>query len=68
MKTLTIVGVFGTISRHFNQALHFLATRKNQFPFERLISNTYTLNEVDTALKAMSEFKEVKPIVLPITK
>ena len=65
MKTLTIVGVFGTISRHFNQALHFLATRKNQFPFEKLLSNTYTLNEVDAALKAMSEFKEIKPIVLP---
>ena len=65
MKTLTVVGVFGTASRHFNQALQFLATRKKLFPFEKLLSNTYTLDRVGEALQAMADFKEVKPIVLP---
>ena len=64
-KALQIHGVIGALGRHFWKALQFLATRSDQFPFERLLTGTYTLDRVTDALKAMEEFKEVKPVILP---
>ncbi len=52
--------------RHFLHALTFLATRK-EIPFDLLFSNTYTLDTVSDALQAMSEMRELKPIILPQT-
>jgi L-iditol 2-dehydrogenase len=52
-------------ARHFYQAVEFIATRSKQFDFKKLISNTYTLDKLTDALKAMSEFREVKPLILP---
>ncbi|MXY59177.1 MAG: zinc-binding dehydrogenase [Chloroflexi bacterium] len=67
VKSLQVNGVIGAVGRHFYKALQFLATRSGRFPFERLISGTYTLDKVTDALQAMSEFREVKPVVLPRT-
>ena len=52
-------------ARHFYQAVEFIATRGKLFDFKKLISNTYTLDKLTDALKAMSEFREVKPLILP---
>jgi threonine dehydrogenase-like Zn-dependent dehydrogenase len=52
-------------ARHFYQAIEFLATRRKHFPFEKIISGTYTLDKTTEALKAMAEFREVKPLILP---
>ena len=65
VKALQVHGVIGAVGRHFYKALQFLATRGDRFPFERLISGTYTLDTVTDALQAMADFKEVKPVVLP---
>ena len=67
VKSLEVHGVIGAVGRHFYKALQFLATRRDRFPFERLISGAYTLDTVTDALKAMAEFREVKPVVLPKT-
>lgn len=62
------VQIFSTVmaeARHFYQAVDFIATRGRQFDFNKLISNRYTLDKLTDALKAMSEFREVKPLILP---
>ena len=62
------VQIFSTVmaeARHFYQAIEFIATRHKQFDFNKLISNTYTLDRLTEALKAMGEFREVKPLILP---
>ena len=64
-KGLQVSGVIGALGRHFWKALQFLATRSDQFPFDRLLTGTYTLDRVTDALKAMEDFKEVKPVILP---
>ena len=64
-KGLQVSGVIGAMGRHFWKALQFLATRSDRFPFERLLTGTYTLDQVTDALKAMEEFREVKPVILP---
>lgn len=62
------VQIFSTVmaeARHFYQAVDFIATRQRQYNFNKLISNTYTLDKLTEALKAMSEWREVKPLILP---
>lgn len=59
--------VFHTIRsgepRHWLQAIDFLASRKNVFPFEDMISRSYTLDEVNDALQAMASYQVVKPVI-----
>ncbi len=46
-------------------AIEFIATRRKQFDFDKLISNSCTLDRLTEALRAMAEFREVKPLILP---
>ena len=65
LRDRQIIGVGGSLGRHFYQAVTFLATRQHKFPFENLISGVYTLDGVSQALEAMADFREVKAVVLP---
>jgi len=49
--------------RHWLQAIDFLASRKNTFPFEEMITASYTLDQVNDALQAMASYKIVKPVI-----
>ena len=53
------------LDRHFHQALKFLAARGNVFPFEQMISGTYSLAGTIDAQQAMAEPREVKPVTPP---
>jgi len=50
--------------RHWLQAIDFLASRKNNYPFEEIISASYTLDRVNEALNAMASFQIVKPAIV----
>ena len=52
-------------ARHFYQAIEFLATRRDRFPFDRLFSNTFSLDRVTDALRGMANYTEIKPVILP---
>jgi threonine dehydrogenase-like Zn-dependent dehydrogenase len=45
--------------RHWLQAIDFLASRKNTFPFEEMISASYTLDQVNEAMQAMASYQVV---------
>lgn len=64
-KYLTVTSVLQAEARHFLQAVQFLSTQSKHFPFESMITGSYTLESTTEALQAMSEFREVKPVVLP---
>jgi L-iditol 2-dehydrogenase len=64
-RGVQIISTVMAEARHFYQAIEFIATRQRQFNFKNLISNTYALNGLTDALRAMSEFREVKPLILP---
>ncbi|MEA2641574.1 MAG: hypothetical protein QOF51_2968 [Chloroflexota bacterium] len=50
--------------RHWLQAIDFLASRARTFPFEEMISATYTLDQVNEAMEAMASYQVVKPVIL----
>lgn len=64
-KYVDVLGIVMAEGRHFYEAVNFLATRKKDFAFDKMITGTYALDGVTAALQAMSEFKEVKPVVVP---
>ena len=64
-KYLTITSVLQAEARHFLQAVQFLSAQSKHFPFESMITGSYSLENTTEALQAMSEFREVKPVVLP---
>jgi Zn-dependent alcohol dehydrogenase len=49
--------------RHWLQAIDFLASRKKTFPFEEMISKSYKLEEINTAMEAMANYSVVKAAI-----
>lgn len=51
--------------RHWLQAIDFLASRGKTFPFEDMISQTYSLDQINEAMQAMADYKVVKAVIDP---
>jgi threonine dehydrogenase-like Zn-dependent dehydrogenase len=49
--------------RHWLQAIDFLASRKRAFPFEEMISKSYTLDQINDAMQAMASYSVVKAAI-----
>ena len=49
--------------RHWLQAIDFLSSRKDTFPFEEMISAEYKLEQVNEALQAMARYEIVKGVI-----
>lgn len=62
-EQLTFYSVRSGEPRHWLQAIEFLASRKNTFPFEELISAAYTMEQVNDAIEAMASYQIVKPVI-----
>ena len=67
VKSLPQEMIFHTIRsaepRHWLQAIDFLASRKKSFPFEEMISASYTLDQVNDAMQAMASYQVVKAAI-----
>jgi L-iditol 2-dehydrogenase len=49
--------------RHWLQAIDFLASRRKNFPFEEMISRSYTLDQINEAMAAMASYAVVKAVI-----
>ena len=49
--------------RHWLQAIDFLASRKETFPFEDMITASYKLDQINDALQAMASYQVVKAVI-----
>lgn len=62
-QQMTFITVRSAEPRHWLQAIYFLASRKDRFPFEDMISASYTLDQVNEAMQAMAAYKVVKAVI-----
>ena len=62
---LEIIGVISAHVEHFYKAMQFLKNNSQRFSFGDMISNSYPLSEVTTALEEMEAMREVKPAIIP---
>lgn len=46
------------------KALQFLDHNRDRFRFEAMLSNRYSLEQINEAMAAMHGFREVKPVIV----
>ena len=66
-KQLRILGAFSGRAKAYWKALAFLSAHQGHVQFERMISNTFSLDDVNTAIQRMKNYEEIKPIIRPVS-
>ena len=64
-KQLRILGSLSGRAKAYWKALEFVSTHQQHFPFDRMISTHYSLDEVNVALLRMKNYEEIKPMIEP---
>ncbi|MBP1934901.1 zinc-binding dehydrogenase [Ammoniphilus resinae] len=64
-KNLRVMGSFSGDISHYWKAIQFIEKHQHDLPFHKLISNEYSLKDINTALKRMQSFQEIKPVLYP---
>ena len=64
-KLLTITGVHNYHPRHLIQALDFIVTNRNRFPFHALVDGKYGLDQVGQAMQDAAERKVLRAAIVP---
>jgi threonine dehydrogenase-like Zn-dependent dehydrogenase len=62
-KNLTVIGSFSGDARSYSLALQFVEQHQDRFPFHKMITGRYRLDEVNLALGRMQRFEEIKPVI-----
>ena len=63
-KNITLIGSFSGDARSYSLALQFMAKHHDDFPFAKMITGRYKLDEVNLAMERMKNFQEIKPVIL----
>lgn len=63
-KHLTVQGVMSADIEHYDGGLRFLERYRDNLPFDRLISQQYPLEDINTALESMRALAEMKPLIV----
>jgi putative phosphonate catabolism associated alcohol dehydrogenase len=62
---ITIRGIHNYHPRHLIQALDFVMTNRNRFPFKEIVDSKFSLNDLDLAFKKASERSVLRAAVVP---
>ncbi len=64
-KQLRILGSLSGRAKAYWKALDFISTHRCRIPFEHMISNHYTLDQINVAMERMRKYEEIKPVIEP---
>jgi len=64
-KHLTIKGSWGSDFSHFYLAVRFMAKYGDHYPFDRIISKIYSLNEINQAVDDVEGLNVMKAVIAP---
>jgi D-arabinose 1-dehydrogenase-like Zn-dependent alcohol dehydrogenase len=64
-KHLEIIGNASGTIRHFYKALQFIKNKRDRYSFADIVTNKYSLNQVNEAVLSMMSGKEIKPVIVP---
>jgi alcohol dehydrogenase len=62
---ITVTGVHNYHSRHLKAAVDFLEAEKERFPFEKIVTKRYPLEQIDRAMEAAASGEELRVAVFP---
>jgi threonine dehydrogenase-like Zn-dependent dehydrogenase len=61
----TILGIMWYEAESLHQALRFLSTKQDRYPFRKILSHKYPLKEINTAFKEQDGGKVHRSALLP---
>jgi threonine dehydrogenase-like Zn-dependent dehydrogenase len=64
-KQLTVYGSWASEPRHMKRAIEFLKSESARFPFDRLVSHRFSLDDTFEALKTTASWTSSKSVVVP---
>ena len=64
-KQIMVTGIRSAGIQYYREALEFLAVQKDNFDFDLMFGDTYSLAEIPAAMEKMAALEEIKPIVDP---
>ena len=64
-KQLTVYGSWASEPRHMRLAIEFLKTQGERFPFDRLVSHRFSLDDSFEALQTTSRWASNKSVIVP---
>ncbi len=64
-KQVMVTGIRSAGIQYYREALEFLAVQKDNFDFDLMFGDTYSLSEIPDAMEKMAALQEIKPIVDP---
>lgn len=64
-RWITMRGIHNYHPRHLIQALDFVMTNRNRFPFKDIVDSRFRLNELDTAFKWAAERSVLRAAIVP---
>jgi Zn-dependent alcohol dehydrogenase len=64
-RRLTLSGVHNYDTRHLKTGIDFLAATNDRFPFEKLVTHRFNLEEINAALHMAASGKAIRVAVLP---
>lgn len=62
-KNIQVIGSFSGDARSYSLALQFMDKYQHVFPFEKMITGRYKLDEVNIAMERMKNYQEIKPVI-----
>lgn len=64
-KHLQVIGNASATIGHYFKALQLILNRRNKYPFADIVTNKYSLDQINEAIAAMKKGQEIKPVVIP---
>ena len=64
-RYLTIKGVHNYDTRHMQWAIDFLAQTQRVYPFEKMVTHTFSLDRINEAMKLAQSGKAIRVAVTP---
>ncbi|MDY0058006.1 MAG: zinc-binding dehydrogenase [Methyloversatilis sp.] len=65
LKHLEVIGNGSASISHFYKAIQFIKNNRHKYNFADIITNKYSLYQVNEAINAMKAGKEIKPVIVP---
>jgi alcohol dehydrogenase len=64
-RRLTLTGVHNYDAVHLQKAVDFLAATADKFPFEKIVAQRFSLDDIQAALEAAASMESLRVAVLP---
>lgn len=62
-KSLDVMGSISATISHYYRALQFVKNKRRKYTFADIVTNKYSLEQVNDALSAMQSGREIKPVI-----